>query len=569
MGAGGASLAAYLAIAVLSFQFTPESVLVDRPILSVLASLALAFTAYLVALRAVVRTEPRSLSMRIVFLPAIIFRLVMIVSLPIQEVDIYRYLWDGAAGAAGVNPYHYSPSQVIEWHDADDEARSDLPDDFRHLLSEIEASASLQDVLQRVHFPELPTVYPPVSQWVFAAVDWVTPDQASTYVRVAVMKSVLVGFDLATAAMMLVLLRAAGRHEGWVVAYAWCPLVIKEIAGNGHLDSIAVFLTMSATATAYGTLFTRPAGGGARGGFSKLVLSAVLLAAGVGAKLYSIVLVPLLLAASAGRFGIRAALGIAGVFLTATTLLLAPMMPAQLVDSPAPQGPGPSDSDGTAHQPHRQNPARGLEAFLRYWEMNDLLFMVLVENLTPRTEPPQPPDPWFAVTPHSWRTAFVTPVTRLAGVSPQNAAFLLTRLVTTTIFLGIAVWLAWRPWSRNAGPDWLGASFLTVAWFWLLSPTQNPWYWIWALPLVPFARSRLWLLPSGLALIYYLRFWLSYHWPQTNVPGLGYSGSYAFDYVVTWVEFGPWLLALAAEALLRSAGRAVPDLTDWSMKGGT
>ena len=27
-------------------------------------------------------------------------------------------------------------------------------------------------------------------------------------------------------------------------------------------------------------------------------------------------------------------------------------------------------------------------------------------------------------------------------------------------------------------------AFLVLAWFWLLSPTQNPWYWTWALPLV-------------------------------------------------------------------------------------
>jgi len=80
---------------------------------------------------------------------------------------------------------------------------------------------------------------------------------------------------------------------------------------------------------------------------------------------------------------------------------------------------------------------------------------------------------------------------------------------------------------------------------WLLCPTQNPWYWTWALPLLPFARSRVWLAVSGLSLLYHLRFWLSYHWPDTSVWESGYFGPVFFDFVVTWVEFAPWLLLLA------------------------
>ena len=94
-------------------------------------------------------------------------------------------------------------------------------------------------------------------------------------------------------------------------------------------------------------------------------------------------------------------------------------------------------------------------------------------------------------------------------------------------------------------------TFLTIAWFWLLCPTQNPWYWTWALPLLPMARSRVWLAMSGLVLLYYLRFWLSYHWPEQPVLGTPYAGIAFFDFVVTWIEYGPWFLCLAIAACFR------------------
>ncbi|MFM9961618.1 MAG: hypothetical protein ACKV2Q_10370 [Planctomycetaceae bacterium] len=50
------------------------------------------------------------------------------------------------------------------------------------------------------------------------------------------------------------------------------------------------------------------------------------------------------------------------------------------------------------------------------------------------------------------------------------------------------------------------ATFLIIAWYWLLLPTQNPWYLTWCLPFLPFARGRAWFALSVLAFVYYLRF---------------------------------------------------------------
>jgi hypothetical protein len=61
--------------------------------------------------------------------------------------------------------------------------------------------------------------------------------------------------------------------------------------------------------------------------------------------------------------------------------------------------------------------------------------------------------------------------------------------------------------------------------------------------LVPFARSRAWLVLSGLAFVYYFRFWMTAQFPSPLL-GTSYPGPQFFDYVVTWLEFAPWLVWL-------------------------
>src|SRR5205823_10564490 len=114
---------------------------------------------------------------------------------------------------------------------------------------------------------------------------------ASLLARMTVMKAWFVGFDLATLALVISLLKWTDRPVGWSLAYGWCPLVIKEVANSGHLDALAVFLTTLALSLAVRVLF-RPPGGSARAAgtgwppWGGAVASGVVLALAVGAKLY-------------------------------------------------------------------------------------------------------------------------------------------------------------------------------------------------------------------------------------------------------------------------------------------
>ncbi len=101
----------------------------------------------------------------------------------------------------------------------------------------------LADILERIHYGDLPTVYPPVSQLVFAAATLTTPNSVSATGRVGVMKVWLIGFDLATLLVVVSLLRLCRQPIALCLIYGWCPLLLKEVANSGHLDAIAVFLT--------------------------------------------------------------------------------------------------------------------------------------------------------------------------------------------------------------------------------------------------------------------------------------------------------------------------------------
>ena len=105
------------------------------------------------------------------------------------------------------------------------------------------ASETVTTIFQRVHHREVPTVYPPAAQWVFAAAAALTPSDASCWTHVLVLKIGFVAFDLGTMLVLVGLLRRLQMPTTWCLAYGWCPLVIKEVANSGHLDVVAVFFT--------------------------------------------------------------------------------------------------------------------------------------------------------------------------------------------------------------------------------------------------------------------------------------------------------------------------------------
>ncbi len=347
-------------------------------------------------------------------------RLVLLFSAPILENDFYRYLWDGAVTAQGVNPYGYAPAEVL----AGPASPEPVPPVLARLAKEADA------VLPRINHPHLKTIYPPVSQLAFAVAYWLAPFSLTAW------RLVLLGFDLATLALLAALLRTLNLPLLFLAIYWWNPLFLKEVVNSGHLDVVALPLALGAVLL---SLRGRP------------LTALVPLAAGIGAKLWPLVLVPVLLRP---LFSEPRRL-VLGIFLLGAMvgLLFLPMLTA---------GGGES---------------AGWWAYARQWEMNDALFKVL-----------------------NWGV--------LAGlnvVGPYSqAAPMVTRLVVVGLLVAFIIWQVRQP--LGDGRDVSERCLLILAALFLLSPTQFPWYYVMLIPFLTLRPRWSLLLLTMLLPLYYLRF---------------------------------------------------------------
>lgn len=555
------SFICYAIVAFLSRRFDYHVPGRERPILPVLLYFAIAYAIYILGVALIKKIPEGRHLLSVIVGAAIGFRAILLFSVPIQEIDMYRYVWDGAVSTTGVSPFAYSPEQVLA-------ASLDTADlELRRLLLLLEREPNLDEILARVHFAELPTIYPPTSQLVFAMAGLTTAPDTSVMGRLVIMKLWILVFDLATFWLIIRLLKMGGMHSGYLLVYAWCPLLLKEVANSGHLDAIAVFFTTLSVFLTARILHSNRIGP-AVPAMVQASLSLLMLALAIGAKIYPVVLTPLVLFVLVKKMGVLRIVLPTILFAAATFWVLLPMFPrphpsgvedrarAQVATDqphfPLEDEP-PALTDIAEPSSQRSDPSEGLQAFIRHWEMNDFVFLILVENLKPTANLKPHRIAWFSILPEPHRLRIREWVGQRFHVNGPNASFLITRAILSIVFFVVAISLAWNAARSGLATRFCEAVFLTLAWFWLLCPTQNPWYWTWALPFLPFARSRAWLAMSGLVFLYYLRFYFQYHFPHTGVFGSRYDGARFFDFIVTWIEFAPWFVWLAIASRFRQA----------------
>ena len=143
----------------------------------------------------------------VILVGAAAMRLALLFSEPTLSSDIYRYVWDGRVQAAGINPYRYVP------------AAAEL------------ATLRDPDLWPRINRADYAvSLYPPGAQFVFLTATRLGES-------VLAMKFGLLLFEAAAIAAIIALLRRVGKSSTSVAAYAWHPLPVWEIAGNGHVDA--------------------------------------------------------------------------------------------------------------------------------------------------------------------------------------------------------------------------------------------------------------------------------------------------------------------------------------------
>ena len=187
----------------------------------------------------------------IIITVAVVCRLIPLFPDPYLSSDAYRYVWDGIVQHAHISPFRYVPG---------DPALAFL-------------RAPNQDVFDSINRRDYAhTIYPPAAQFLFYVITFMSP-------TVVFMKTAMVLFEGLTMYGLVTFLRELGIRREQSLLYAWCPLLIWEIAGSGHLDSAAMALMTLALLARYRR---------------QAVATGVFLAIAVLIKLYPLVLLPAL-----------------------------------------------------------------------------------------------------------------------------------------------------------------------------------------------------------------------------------------------------------------------------------
>lgn len=177
------------------------------------------FVPYLAACFVVLKTPPQEqgskLELGLIFVGALILRVMLLPQIPMLSKDSWRYLWDARVTLLGYSPYVYTPQNPI----------------FAHLHDALYNNTRYRDV---------PTIYPPGAQAFYILSYLIAPS------NLVVLKSIFVLLDMGTCGALAYLLRKRGLDPRRVILYAWCPLPIVEFAIQGHLDVIAIMFSLLA-----------------------------------------------------------------------------------------------------------------------------------------------------------------------------------------------------------------------------------------------------------------------------------------------------------------------------------
>ncbi len=176
-------------------------------------------------------------------------RLIFSFNHPIGSDDYYRYLWDGKVQANGINPYRYAPADSA----------------LNNLHSEI--------LPRLVNFPEMKTIYPPLSQMIFYFAYLIGGESFFG------LKFLLLIFDLFTIYGIYLIIKKFNLPTKNILLYALCTLPLFQFFIDAHVDSFGL------TFLIFAVFFYLD---------KRILLSLIFLAASVCIKPLGLILVPIL-----------------------------------------------------------------------------------------------------------------------------------------------------------------------------------------------------------------------------------------------------------------------------------
>lgn len=154
----------------------------------------------------------------VVVIVGLVLRLLWFGTPPPLEDDYFRYLWDGAVVARGLDAYAYPPAAFFgEWTGS--AAYGGI-------------AQGAQDVVRKINFPDMRTIYPSVAQAAFAVAHLVMP------FKVDGLRLVFLAGEIATLGLIVTMLLRLGQSPLWAVLYWWNPFVAFMMVGIAHIDAL-------------------------------------------------------------------------------------------------------------------------------------------------------------------------------------------------------------------------------------------------------------------------------------------------------------------------------------------
>ncbi|MEM1259734.1 MAG: mannosyltransferase [Bacteroidota bacterium] len=151
----------------------------------------------------------------------ILFRLVFLVATPNLSQDFYRFIWDGELINQGINPYIFTPNELIE------NPKFQIPN-----------SSALYDgmgSLSARHFSN----YPPVNQFIFTISAFL--GFGNVLGSIIWMRLLIIAADIGVVYLGRKLLQNLSQSPHLIFWYFLNPLVIIELTGNLHFEGVMLF----------------------------------------------------------------------------------------------------------------------------------------------------------------------------------------------------------------------------------------------------------------------------------------------------------------------------------------
>lgn len=137
---------------------------------------------------------------------------------PVGSDDYYRYIWDGKVQANEINPFLYQPNSPY----------------LNHLHSEL--------LPEKVSYPNIKTIYFPVSQRIFVIGYWISGENAIG------LKIIYLLFELITLIALYFLLKRFAIDLKYLLIYAALPLITFQFFIDAHIDIVGTALMIASIA---------------------------------------------------------------------------------------------------------------------------------------------------------------------------------------------------------------------------------------------------------------------------------------------------------------------------------